>query len=177
MHNKQSRTVPFLIGSILGILFMIYLPSYVQPYLPESMTANESVVKGTVTAKEKKGDVLLLTVSTPEGALLATFKKKVDEVSLLINEKDEIQLTLPKYQPLIDDPKIVRVVKEQQAVPAPVVATAAPATPAEKNTKERKPRHQVKPQSPAPAPESAMEAKLPDRESSPPFAGDQQTGQ
>src|SRR5208337_1923740 len=176
MHNKQSRTVPFLFGSILGILCTIYLPSYVQPYLPESMMANEFVVKGTVTAKEKKGDALLLTVSTPEGVLLATFKKKADEVSLLINEKDEVQFTLPKYLPFIDDPKIIRVAKEQQAVPAPVVATAAPAPPAEKSTRERKPRHQVKPRSAAPVPESAIEAKPPDRDSSPPPAGDQQTG-
>jgi hypothetical protein len=177
MHNKQSRIIPFLFGFILGILCTIYLPSYVQPYLPESMKAKESVVKGTVTAKEKKGDALLLTVSTPEGALLATFKKKADEVSLLINEKDEIQFILPKYLPLIDDPIIIRVVKEQQTVPAPAVATAATVTPVEKNTKESKGRHQVKPQSAVPAPGSAMEAKPPDRKSSPPPAGNRETGQ
>ena len=152
MHNKQSRTVPFLFGSILGILCTIYLPSYVQPYLPESMMAKESVVKGTVAAKEKKGDALLLTVSTPEGALLATFKKKADEVSLLINEKDEIQFTLPKYMPFIADPKIIRVVKEQQAVSAPAEPTPPPARPARKSTKETRPQ-QVKPQADVPSAE------------------------
>jgi hypothetical protein len=138
MH-KQSRLVPFLFGIIFGILCVIYLPKYVRPYLPESIMGKETVVKGTVAAKEKKGDVLLLTVSTPEGALLATFKKKAGEVNLLINEKDEIQFTLPKYTPFIEDPKIIRVVKEQQTVPTPTEVPAAPAKP------EGKPRHQVKP--------------------------------
>ena len=107
---------------------MIYLPKYVQPYLPESMGGKEIVLKGTVVVKEKKGDALLLTVSTPEGALLATFKQKTGEVNLLINEKDEIQFNVPNYMPFIDDPKIIRVVKEQQAVPAPTEAATAPAS-------------------------------------------------
>jgi hypothetical protein len=158
MHNKQSRMVPFVSGLILGILCMIYLPKYVQPYLPESMAKKEIVLKGTVVAKEIKGDAVLLTVSTPEGALLATFKQKTGEIGRLINEKDEIQLTLPNYMPFIDDPKIIRVVKEQQAVPATVEAPAAPAKPVGKNTKVIKTRHQVKLPT-APAPKSSMEMK------------------
>ena len=129
MHKKQSRMVPFIFGLILGILCMIYLPKYVRPYLPESMAKKETVLKGTVLAKENKGDALLLTVSTPEGALLATFKQKTGEIGRLINEKDEIQLTVPNYTPFIDEPKIIRVVKELQAVPATVEAPAAPAKP------------------------------------------------
>jgi len=124
MH-KPSRVAPFVFGLILGILGAIYLPKYVQQYIPESLVGKEIVVKGTVTAKEKKGDALLLTVSTSEGALLATFKKKADEVNLLINEKDELQFTLPRYMPFIDDPKIIRVVKEQPAAPVPAEASAA----------------------------------------------------
>jgi hypothetical protein len=158
MH-KQSRIVPFVFGLILGILCTIYLPKYVRPYLPESVVGKETVVKGTVAAKEKKGDALLLAVNTPEGALLATFRKKVDEVNLLINEKDEIQFTLRKYMPFIDDPKIIRVVKEQQAVPAPAGVPAAPAGPAGKSTKEIKPRQPVKPRAPAPSPGRATEPR------------------
>ncbi len=173
MH-KQSRIAPFVFGLILGILCTIYLPKYVRPYLPESMMGKETEVKGTVAAKEKKGDALLLTVNTPEGALLATFKKKADEVNLLINEKDEIQFILPKYMPFINDPKIIRVVKEQQAVPAPA---EAPTSPAGKSTKEIKPQQQVKPRASAPAPGSAREVKPLDRESSAPPAGDKKTGQ
>jgi multidrug efflux pump subunit AcrB len=160
MHKKQSRMVPFIFGLILGILCMIYLPKYVRPYLPESMAKKEIVLKGTVVAKENKGDALLLTVNTPEGALLATFKQKTGEISRLINEKDEIQLTVPNYTPFIDEPKIIRVVKEQQAVSATIEAPAAPAKPVGKSTKELKKRHQAKLQA-APAPKSSMDVKPP----------------
>ncbi len=175
MH-KQYGIVPFVIGIILGILCMIYLPKYVQPYLPESMVGKETVVKGTVAAKEKKGNALLLTVNTPEGALLATFKMKADEVDLLVDEKDEIQFSLPKYMPFIDDPKIIRVVKEHQAVPTPAEASTASVRTVGTGTKEIKPRQHVKPQAAAPAPGSINEVKPPDRGSVAPPAGDKKTG-
>jgi hypothetical protein len=177
MH-KQSGIVPFVFGVILGILCMIYLPKYVRPYLPESIMGKEIMVKGTVAAKEKKGDSLLLTVSTPEGALLATFKMKANEVNLLVNEKDEIQFSLPKYMPFIEDPKIIRVVKEQQAVPTPVEAPpSAPVKTVGTSTKEIKPRQHVKPQTAAPAPGSVNEVKPPDRGSIAPPTGDKKTEQ
>ncbi len=159
MHNKQSGIVPFVLGLILGILCTIYLPKYVRPFIPESMLGKETEVKGIVTAKEKKGDALLLTVHTPEGVLLATFKKKADDVNLLVNENDEIKFILPKNMAFIDDPEIVRVVKGQQTVTAPAEAPASPDVPAGKSTKEIKPRPQAKPQTAAPAHGSATEVK------------------
>ncbi|MGE5172855.1 MAG: hypothetical protein ACM3MD_03405 [Betaproteobacteria bacterium] len=158
MH-KPSRVAPFVFGLVLGILGTIFLPNYVRPYIPEWVTGKAIAVKGTVAAKQKKENALLLTVDTPEGVLLATFKKKADEVNLLINEKDVIEFTLPKYTPFIDDPKIIRVVKEQQAAPEP----APEAKPEEKSTKQVKPKKQEKPQNAAPAPGSATEAKPQDR--------------
>lgn len=118
--NKPSRAPLFLFGLILGILGTIFLPNYVRPYVPQwAMGGKIIVVKGAVTAKQKKEKVLLLTVDTPEGILLATFNKKVDEINLLVNEKDTIEFTLTKYMPFIEDPKIIRVVKEQPLVPEP----------------------------------------------------------
>ena len=181
MNKKPSRMPSFVFGLMLGILCMIYLPKYVQPYLPESMAGNETVIKGTVIVKEKKGDALLLTVSTPQGALLATFKQKTGEIDLLIKEKDEVQFTLPNYTPFIDDPKIIRVVKEQQADIASVETLTAPAAPAGsavKSTQGKRSRHLVKlqaapqapgsemhmkPQASASTPASVMEVKLPDQ--------------
>jgi hypothetical protein len=125
---------------VLGILGTIFLPNYVRPYIPEWATGKAVVVKGTVAAKQKKENVLLLTVDTPEGLLLATFNRKVDEINLLINEKDVIEFTLPKYMPFIDDPRIIRVQKEQQAAPGP----APEAKPEEKSTKQVKPKGQEK---------------------------------
>jgi hypothetical protein len=156
--NKSSRIVPLIFGLVLGILGAVFLPGYVRPYLPEWVAGKAVVVKGTVTAKQKKDNVLLLTVVTPDGALLATFKQKVDEVNLLVSEKDALEFILPKYMPFIDDPKIIRVVKEQQAAPVP----APEARPAGKSAKEVKPGQKEKPQAAPPAPE-ATEKKPPDQ--------------
>jgi hypothetical protein len=139
--NKPSRAPLFLFGLLLGILGAIFLPTYVRPYIPQWVMGKTIVVKGTVAAKQKKENAVLLTVDTPEGVLLATFNKKVDEINLLINEKDTIEFTLPKYVAFIDDPKIIRVVKEQQAAPEP----ARIEKPVEQSTKEVKPRRQEKP--------------------------------
>lgn len=130
MNNKPSRMVPFIVGLVLGVLAAVFLPDYARPYFPSWLMVKATVVKGTVIAKQKKDNVLLLTVNTPQGELLASFKKKVDEITLLVNEKDVIEFTLPKYTPFIDDPQIIRVVKEQPAPPEP--EPAAPAKPEEK---------------------------------------------
>ena len=147
--HKPSFCFPLLIGLIAGILGTIFVPGYVRPYLPQWIAGKSVVVQGTVAAKQKKDTALLLTVDTPQGVLLATFKKKVAEINLLVNEKDTIEFTLPKYMPFIEDPKIVRVVKEQEKVPEPAPASA----PKEHGPKEGKPRHQEK--QPAAAPASA----------------------
>jgi hypothetical protein len=143
---------PFVFGIALGVLCTIFLPHYVRPYLPDSLMGKESVVKGTVLAKEKKENALLLTVDTSQGALLATFTKKRDEVNLLVNEKDVVEFTLEKYTPFIDDPKIIRVIKAQQASsPEPEKASAPPVKQAGKNTKEVRPKSLVKPMPATPA--------------------------
>ncbi len=129
--NRPSRAVPFVLGLVLGILAVVFLPGYVRPYIPDWAAGKTTVVKGTVTAKQKKDAALLLTVDTPDGVLLATFTRKVDEINLLVNEKDTLEFTLAKYTPFIDDPKIVRVAKEQQAAPA----ATAEARPEEKTAK------------------------------------------
>jgi hypothetical protein len=172
MH-KQSRMVPFVFGLALGVLCTIFLPKYVRPYLPESVVGKETVVKGTVMAKEKKGAALLLTVNTSRGALLATFTKKGDEVNLLVNEKDDVEFTLEKYKPFIDDPNITRVVKaEQISSPDPEKTSVAPAKPAGKITKEVKPRTQGKPSPPAAASKGTTDVQQQSRESMPPAPSD-----
>jgi hypothetical protein len=157
--NKLSSISPFVFGLVLGVVGTIFLPGYVRPYIPEWAMGKATVAKGTVLAKQKKENVLLLTVNTADGALLATFTKKIDEISLLVNEKDVIEFTLPKYAPLIDDPKIVRIVKEQLAAPEP----ASAANLAEKSTKEGKPQKAGKPQATAPAHGNMSEKHPPDR--------------
>lgn len=151
MHNP-SRFLPFVIGLALGIAGTIYLPGYARPHLPQWMLGKTVVVKGTVAAKQRKSDVLLLTVATPEGVLLATFTRKLDEINLLINEKDAIELNLPKYMPFIDDPRIIRVVKEQPA------ATAPAAKPKEQAAKEGRPGPRVRSSAAVTAPSATGQA-------------------
>jgi len=154
--RKPSRTAPFVSGLVLGILAALFLPGYVKPYLPQWAKGKETAVKGTVIAKQKIEKAVLLTVNTPEGVLLATFKKKVDEINLLVNEKDTIELTVEKYAPFIDDPKIMRVAKEE---PAPPVAVPEVIKPKEKSAKEVKPGRQEKPQVAAPPAPAVIEKK------------------
>ncbi|HUI67095.1 MAG TPA: hypothetical protein VL087_02650 [Nitrospirota bacterium] len=171
MH-RQSRMVPFVFGLALGVLCTIFLPKYVRPYLPESVMGKETIVKGTVMAKEKKGNALLLAVNTSQGALLATFTKKGDEVNLLINEKDGVEFTLEKYKPFIDDPNITRVVKSEQiSSPESEKASVAPAKSAGKITKEFKPRTQGKLSPPAAASKETPGVQQQSRESVPPPPG------
>jgi hypothetical protein len=157
--NKSSRMVPFVVGLVLGILGTTFLPDYVRPHLPAWVMGKAVVVKGTVMAKQKKEHALLLTVNTAEGALLATFSKKVDEIGLLVNEKDVLEFTLPMYAPFISDPKIMRILKEQQAAPEPAPA----AGPAEKGPREGKPQQQGKLQNLSPIPGGAAGKNPPDR--------------
>ena len=157
--NKPSRIVPFVLGLLLGVFGTIFLPGYVRPHLPEWLTGKVTVVKGTVAAKQKKDAVLLLTVNTSDGALLATFTKKVDEISLLVNEKDVIEFTLQKYAPLIENPRITRILKEKDvtAVPMPVGGAA------EKAGTEAKNQQQGKAPAAAPAQGGAAGKKQPER--------------
>jgi hypothetical protein len=137
----KTSFIPFVLGVAVGILGVIFVPGYVRPYLPDWALGKQVVVQGTVTAKQKKDAALLVTVNTPEGVLLATFTRKIDEINLLVNEKDELEFNLPKYMPFIEDPTIIRVVKEQPAAPGP----APEVKPAGKGVKEVKPGSTEKP--------------------------------
>ncbi|MDH4164430.1 MAG: hypothetical protein OEW15_17340, partial [Nitrospirota bacterium] len=96
---NRSLIAALLIGIVAGILGTVFVPGYLRPYLPEWIAGKTVVVKGIVEAKQKKEKALLLTVGTTDGVLLATFTRKVDEINLLVNEKDAIEFTLPKYLP------------------------------------------------------------------------------
>ncbi len=175
MHMR-TITIAFIIGLALGVFGALYLPKHVRPYLPESLVGKETVVTGTVLAKQKQGSALLVTVNTSAGALLAVFRKNADEVNLLVAERDEIDFTLQKYSPFIDDPKITKVVKEQKAL-SPGPAKSPPALPraAGKGPREAKPQGKGKPAAVAPAPANETEGKQPGRENAPPAPGDKKT--
>lgn len=127
--SKVSVMIVFLLGLALGVAGTILLPSRLRPYLPESLRGIETVVRGNVVAKQRKDGALLVTVSTSQGAILATFEQKADEINLLVTPGAEIEFSLPRYEPFITDPTIRRVVMGegkspagQEGLPAKVVA-------------------------------------------------------
>lgn len=147
MNKTSTIIVIFIVGILIGITGTIVLPKYMRPYLPESIVGKETTVKGVVVAKLRKGNSLLLTVNTPQGALLSTMNKKVDEIDLLVGVDDEIEFTLKKYEPFINDPKIKRVVKEhgqQWTSEEKEAIEVAPEKPAEKKTTVEKEKQELK---------------------------------
>ena len=101
----------FVIGFVLGIVAAIVARPFVGERLPEAVGGKREAVAGPVAAKQMQDDRLLLTIVTPSGAILGTFTKKIEEINLLVEKGDTVALTIPGYQPFLDDPEITRVAK------------------------------------------------------------------
>jgi hypothetical protein len=99
----------FIIGIAIGVSGTYLGPDLLRPYLPEIVQGKSVTLEGTVVSKELKQNMLLLTIDTDRGALLATFKKKVPKIELLVNEGDSIEFMLRKYEPFVEDPSIKKV--------------------------------------------------------------------
>jgi hypothetical protein len=99
----------FLVGLILGIVLALVGRAVLGSRLPDSIAGRRESLDGLVTAKQLEEDRLLLTVVTSAGATLVTFKKRVAEIALLVDEGDRITLSLSRYQPFLEDPQIARV--------------------------------------------------------------------
>lgn len=71
-------------------------------------------IEGTVTHKHRDQDHLLITVSTQEGTILATFQKQITEMDLLIAKGDTVTFDLRHYEPFVRNPSVVRVIKQKE---------------------------------------------------------------
>lgn len=60
-----------------------------------------------------------MTVTTPNGTILATFRKQVPEIDLLVEEQDSITLDVKQYEPFVTDPPVIKVNKLTRQVPEP----------------------------------------------------------
>ncbi|MGH9425331.1 MAG: hypothetical protein ACRD2L_03375, partial [Terriglobia bacterium] len=115
-----------LVGIVLGVVGTIFAPDVAGPFLHEAFGVKKAeTIDGEVVRKLREGDRLLLTVQTSQGSVLATFKKKVAEIDLLVQQGDTITLTLSRYEPFVDDPAIVRVRKLE---PTPRPKAGAPSS-------------------------------------------------
>ncbi len=149
--NMRQALITLIIGIALGAAGTVYLPGAVQSYLPDALAGRKLIVTGTVVAKEKKAAALLLTLNTPQGALLATFTRNADETNLLVGAGDAVEFRIRSYQPFIEDPTVLRVVKGGQAAPSQAASAAGPLSTAQTATVEMKPTSAGKPTTASPA--------------------------
>jgi len=108
---NRKLVVTFLVGLVLGAVGMLIGQPFLGRSLPEAVRGKQQTVSGPVTAKRLDGERLLLTVVTPEGATLATFTRRVNEIELLVEPGDTVTLAMPDYDPFLSDPEITRVMK------------------------------------------------------------------
>lgn len=109
----------FFLGVGLGLGAPFLASRYAQPYLPQFLHETLHPLTGTVTHKERQQDRLLMTVTTQDGTILATFQKQVPEIDLLVEEQDSVTLDVKKYEPFVTDPPIIKVNKQSRQAPEP----------------------------------------------------------
>lgn len=122
--------IAFVVGLVVGLVGAFVAGPLLGRRLPEAVRGKYEVLEGPVTAKQTEDERLLLTISTRAGAILATFKKRVDEINLLIEEGDTVALDVPGYQPFMQNPDIIRVAKPEPEAfkQEPQVTDAQPET-------------------------------------------------
>jgi hypothetical protein len=101
----------FVFGVAVGLTGAILGPRYLGAYMPTFITGETRSMEGTVVRMQREPDRLLVTVSTSEGTMLATFTQKVSEIELLLAEGDAVTVALRHYEPFVTNPPIVKVVK------------------------------------------------------------------
>jgi hypothetical protein len=116
--RRWPIVLAFALGLALGIAAAVLGPRLAGRYLPGVFRGKAEPVPGVVVEKQREQDRLLLTLVSDGGAILASFRKKVAEISLLVEKGDRVTLVLHGYQPFVDDPRIERVEKRKPEGPA-----------------------------------------------------------
>jgi hypothetical protein len=126
----------FLVGLAAGVCGMIFGPDLVGSVLPNAVGVKRIDIEGPVVTKQQEGDRLLLTIQTPQGAILATFKDRAAEMNLLVEKGDLLTLAVRKYEPFVLDPVIGRVRKQEDAASRPRGDGPSPSPSGQANSKE-----------------------------------------
>lgn len=99
-----------LLGFLAAVVTNLAAPDLLAPYTEKFFPVEQlESVRGTVVKKQRESARLLLTLSTPKGALLATFTQKIDEIDLLIAEGYTATIKLRGYSPFVENPLVERV--------------------------------------------------------------------
>jgi len=102
--KRRSGLLLFLLGLLLGIAGALLAPRYLSSYLPDGLRGPSETIEGPVLGKRLEEDRLLLTVQGQQGAVLATFRKQVAEIDLLVGVGDTVTLGVSRYEPFVEDP-------------------------------------------------------------------------
>ncbi len=108
----------FLLGIGLGLSGPMLTTRYLDSYLPAFLKDTMHPLEGSVTHKQRQEDRLLVTITTQDGSILATFQQQVPEIDLLIEKRDLVTLDVPQYKPFVTDPTLLRVTKHTEMSPA-----------------------------------------------------------
>ncbi|MDH5564165.1 MAG: hypothetical protein OEY91_11160 [Nitrospirota bacterium] len=122
----KSWVIPitaFCFGLGVGLSGPFLATKYMEPYLPGFMKKPLHPLEGIVTHKQQDQDRLLMTVTTQDGTILATFRKQVAEIALLVEEQDSITLDVRQYEPFVNDPPVLKVNKQVPQVNGPSSAS------------------------------------------------------
>jgi hypothetical protein len=117
MRPWVMPTIAFLVGLGLGLSGPMLASRYANPYLPSFLKETVHPLEGSVRHKQHEQNRLLITITTPEGTILATFQQQIPEINLLIEERDLVTLDVQRYQPFVTDPTVLRVIKHKAQVP------------------------------------------------------------
>lgn len=129
-NGARRRRWPWLAaGLVLGVCGALFLPSLLTPYLPDTLRSDRLRIGGEVLKKRVDGERLLLTVESDSGAMLATFRRKVSAIDLLVEPGDSVTLLLDRYRPFVEDPGLQGVRKGGRASPPEGTATSADTAP------------------------------------------------
>lgn len=132
--EKKARRFTFLlVGVVLGVIGTVFVPSLVRPYLPAALRGSDTEIQGSVFKKQLEAGEkprLLLSVDTEQGAVLATFTRKVAEIDMLVDEGDQVSLGVDAYEPFISDPTVSGVRKGSGQEPDDWVEDATQPEPA-----------------------------------------------
>lgn len=111
MRPWVKSTAVFFLGLTLGLGGPLLVSRYLDPYLPVFLKDTLHPLEGSVTHKQRQQDRLLITITTQDGTILATFQQQVQEIDLLIKERDLVTLDVGQYEPFVNDPPLLRVTK------------------------------------------------------------------
>ena len=126
MRGWVIPTTIFSLGLGLGLSSPMLASRYGDQYLPAFLKKPIHPLEGSVTHKQRQQDRLLITITTQDGTILATFQQQVPEIDLLIEERDLVTLDVRQYEPFVTDPPLLRVTKHTEVTPDSAAPTNPP---------------------------------------------------